>query len=81
MFFVTMTATFKLNGDELNESFLNKLRQMFAKKDIEVVVFEAEMDETERIRANPALHERLLQAKQRTDNREGLIAVDLNSFE
>ena len=76
-----MTATFKLNGDELNESFLKKLREMFATKNIEVVVFESEMDETERIRANPALHQRLIQAKERVDRREGLIEIDPDAIE
>lgn len=71
-----MTATFKLNGDELNESFLEKLRAMFATKNIEVVVFESEMDETERIRRNPGLHDRLMQANGRVERREGLVDVD-----
>lgn len=71
-----MTATFKLNGDELNESFLAKLREMFAKKNIEVVVFESEMDETEQIRRNSGLHDRLMQANARAERREGLVEID-----
>jgi UDP-glucose 6-dehydrogenase len=76
-----MTATFKLNSDELNESFLEKLRLMFAQKNIEVVVYESEMDETEQIRANPELHARLLEASNRADRREGLVEVNLDTLE
>ena len=75
-----MTATFKLNSDELNEGFLEKLRQMFGKKNIEVVVYEADVDETELIRANPQLHARLMEAKDRVDNRHGLVEVDVDSL-
>jgi UDP-glucose 6-dehydrogenase len=76
-----MTATFKLNSDELNESFLEKLRQMFGKKNIEVVVYESDVDETELIRANPRLHARLMESVERVDHREGLVSVDVDSLE
>ena len=76
-----MTTTFRLNGDELNEGFLNKLRQMFAEKEIEVVVYETQIDETERIRSNPELHSRILAAGNRVVRGEGLVNVDLDVLE
>ena len=41
-----MTATFRLNGDELNESFLAKLRLLYGQKEIDVVVFESSASTT-----------------------------------
>lgn len=37
-----MTATFRLQPDELNESFLEKLRAMFRDRELEVVVHETD---------------------------------------
>ena len=73
-----MSTTFRLNADELEASFVEKIKTLFAHKDIAVTIYEE--DETDRIRANPALHNRLMDAIERVDRREGLVEVDLDSM-
>ena len=73
-----MSTTFRLNADELEPSFVEKIKLLFAHKDIAVTIYEE--DETDRIRANPDLHNRLIEAIERVDQREGLIEVDLDSM-
>ena len=73
-----MSTTFRLNADELEPSFVEKIKTLFAHKDIAVTIYEE--DETDRIRANPELHQRLMEAIERVDRGEGLIAVDLDSL-
>jgi hypothetical protein len=73
-----MSTTFRLNADELEPSFVEKIKTLFAHKDIAVTIYEE--DETDRIRANPELHQRLMEAIDRVDRGEGLIKVDLDSM-
>jgi hypothetical protein len=73
-----MSTTFRLNADELEASFVEKIKQLFAHKDIAVTIYEE--DETDRIRANPDLHRRLMEAADRADRREGLVNVDVDSL-
>ena len=74
-----MSTTFRLNADELEASFVEKIKALFAHKDIAVTIYEE--DETERIRANPDLHRRLMEASERVDRREGLVDVDIDSLQ
>jgi hypothetical protein len=78
MLLETMSTTFRLNADELEPSFVEKIKTLFAHKDIAVTIYEE--DETERIRANPGLHRRLMEAVDRVDHREGLVDVDVDSL-
>lgn len=55
-----MTATYELNLDELSPEFVDQLKRMFKKGRIEIRV--TETDETDEIRQNSALHERLLRS-------------------
>ena len=73
-----MSTTFRLNADELESSFIEKIKFLFAHKDIAVTIYEE--DETDRIRANPELHSRLMEAVERVDRREGLVEVDLDTL-
>ena len=73
-----MSTTFRLNADELKPSFIEDIKALFAHKDIAVTIYEE--DETDRIRANPELHQRLMEASERVDRRDGLVEVDLDTL-
>jgi len=55
-----MTTSFQLNADELDATFVERLKAVYAQKVIEIVVTEA--DETASLLAEPARRERLLRA-------------------
>jgi hypothetical protein len=55
-----MTTSFQLNADELDATFVERLKAVYAHKVIEIVVTEA--DETASLLAEPARRERLLRA-------------------
>ena len=55
-----MTPTLRLNIDDFDQEVIDKIREMFPKGKIQISV--AEMDETERIHANPVQHKFLLDA-------------------
>lgn len=72
-----MEATHHLNPGELNESFLKAMQLLFEQRRVKVTVEVEEEDETDAIRANKPLYERLMR---RLENAEaGLVKeVDLN---
>jgi hypothetical protein len=74
-----MSATFRLNADDLNSSILEKIQTLFRHKDIEITV--SEEDATEILRSDPADHARLLQSIEQLKNREGLIELDPKYFQ
>jgi hypothetical protein len=73
-----MSTTFRLNADELGPSFVEKIKMLFAHKDIAVTIYEE--DETDRIRANPELHARLMEAQDRVERDEGVVRVSLDEL-
>jgi hypothetical protein len=72
-----MDATYHLNPGELNEAFLKAMQLLFEQRRVKVTVEVEEEDETELIRANPYLHEKLMWSLQQAE--AGLVKeVDLN---
>jgi hypothetical protein len=74
-----MLTSFTLNANELDVSFLEKLRTMFRDKQIEVVVHE--QDETEYLRSNPANREHLNRVIADIEAGTNLKEVDPSAFE
>ena len=62
-----MDATYHLNPGELNETFLKAMQLLFEQRRVKVTVEVEEEDETEAIRANPALHEKLMRSLQQAE--------------
>ena len=61
-----MEVTYHLNPGELNETFLQVMQLLFEHRRVKITV-EVEEDETEAIRANPALHEKLMRSLQQAE--------------
>lgn len=77
-----MTTTFKVHASELNYDFLERLKTMFQERDLEIVVYEADvMDETEFLLRDPVNRKHLLEAIGRVERREGLVEVDIASLQ
>ena len=76
-----MTITFRLHPDELNESFLEKLRAMFRDPELEVVVHETD-DETEADYPfdNPAQQEFLEQEIRHFENGGEMVRMTLDDL-
>lgn len=55
-----MTTTYRLNADELDATFVERVKAAFPHKAIEIAVTEA--DETDALLSDPARRERLLRA-------------------
>jgi hypothetical protein len=73
-----MEATYHLNPDELNENFLKAIQVLFQDRRLKVTV-EVEDDETEAIRSNSVLHEKLV--RRITNAEAGLVKeVNLNQY-
>lgn len=69
-------AAYHLNPDELNEKFLKAIQLLFQNRRVKVTV-EVDDDETEAIRSNKALHEKLM--RRMTNAEAGLVQeVNLN---
>lgn len=72
-----MEATYHLNPGELNETFLQAMQLLFEQRRVKVTVEVEEEDETELIRSNPYLHEKLMRSIKQAET--GLVKeVDLN---
>ena len=70
-----MTTTFNLSADELDESFLEKLRSLFAHKQVEIVVYESEMDATSYLFSNEPNRAYLERAMADVDDGKHLIEL------
>jgi len=70
-----MYTTYHLQEEELNEEFLQSIKQLFRNKKIAITI-EEEMDETEYLLGNPANKEKLLQAMADYGNGTSFIMVD-----
>ncbi|MBC3786507.1 hypothetical protein [Spirosoma utsteinense] len=73
-----MEATYHLNPDELNENFLKAIQVLFQDRRLKVTV-EIEDDETEAIRSNGALHEKLIRRMANADA-GSVKEVNLNQY-
>jgi len=56
-----MQTTFKLQSEELDQSFLNAIKSLFKGKSISITV-KADLDETEYLLSNPVMKKRLVLA-------------------
>lgn len=69
-----MITTYKLNSSELSVEWIEKIRQSFPDREIEIRVMEA--DATEYLKSDPANEKHLNEAISRVEKQEGLISVD-----
>jgi antitoxin YefM len=73
-----MQTSYRLNAKDLDQNFLQALKTLFQDKEIEIIV--NDVDETAYLSKSEANRERLLQAIENVENRNNLIAVDLEEF-
>lgn len=73
-----MTTAVKLNANELDEKFLDKVKKLFKNKRIEIRVIEE--DETGYLLSTPANRDRLLKTISKIEKGKNLIKVDVNSL-
>lgn len=74
-----MNAHFVLESDELNYAFIDKLRQMFHNKRVELSV--SESDDTDYLCASPANKEKLLDSIANIRENQHLVPADPKLFE
>jgi antitoxin YefM len=78
-----MYTIYKLRADELDQRFLDTLKQQFQDREIEIAVTEAidsAEDETAYLLRSPANRERLLKAIEIVAHRRNLEIVDLDDL-
>lgn len=79
-----MYTLYKVNADELDNSFLEGLKEMFKNKEIEIAVCEAgqrEEDETAYLLKSSTNRERLLKAIENAAHEQNLITVNLDDVQ
>lgn len=74
-----MQAHFILDAEELDYSFVDKLKVLFKDKRIELVI--SESDDTQYLLKNPANQQHLLSAIENSKNKENLVEVDSELFQ
>ena len=74
-----MKANFVLDSNELNYAFIDKLREMFQNKRVELSI--TETDETAYLSASKANKERLLNSISNIENNENLHTADPKLFQ
>ena len=74
-----MTTSFQLNADELDATFVERVKATFPHKLIEIVVTEA--DETASLLADPARRERLLRAAADVEANRNVVVPDQSIFQ
>ena len=74
-----MSATFRINTDELDIDLLEKIKTLYPHKEIEILVYE--QDETDYLMGSEANKKHLLEAIGRIEKNEGLIDVDPKSLQ
>lgn len=75
-----MYTTYKLKASELNDDFLNSVKALFHDKMVEIAICdtaETEEDETEYLLKNPTNRQRLLDAIDNVEQRQGVVEIDL----
>ena len=73
-----MYATYRLNSDELDNSFIKSVKTLFRDKVIEIAVFEA--DETEYLLQPDANRKRLLEAVENVEQNRNLVEVGMDDL-
>ncbi len=73
-----MQISYRLNANELDNSFIESLKAAFQNKEIEIVVYES--DETAFLLHNPYNRKRLLTAVENIQNRNNLIELNWDSL-
>lgn len=78
---MTTTTIFRLQSDELDATFIEKVKALFGHREVEIIVREPELDETDYLSSSEANRLQLNQAV--ADIREGknLVRVDPNIFQ
>ena len=74
-----MTTAFQINADDLDASFVERVKAAFPHKLIEIVVTEA--DETASLLADPARRERLLRAAAEVEAGRNVVVPDQSIFQ
>ncbi|MEL7353931.1 MAG: hypothetical protein AAF171_24110 [Cyanobacteria bacterium P01_A01_bin.116] len=74
-----MHTTYRLNANELDESFLEGLKSTFKGREIEIVV--SEVDETAYLMQSEANRKRLQAAMENVEKGTNLVEVSLESLE
>ena len=74
-----MTTAYQLNTDELDTSFVERVKAAFPHKLIEIVVTEA--DETASLLADPVRRERLLRAADDVEEGRNVVVPDQSLFQ
>ena len=73
-----MQTTYELHSSELNEKFIIAIKQLFADKNIQIVV--TELDDTAYLSSSTANHEHLMQVIQDIEAGENLHEIDLEAY-
>ena len=74
-----MDAIYHVKADELDQSFLDAIKEMFKDKEIEIAVYER--DETAYLLRSPANREHLLRAVADVENSQNIVAPDQEQFQ
>jgi hypothetical protein len=75
-----MTATFRLQPGEFNRSFFDKLNALINDREVELIIYEPEIAESEYPFGNPVQTQYLREALGRVDRGEGLVKVSLDEL-
>ena len=67
-----MDAIYHVKADELDQHFLDAIKEMFKDKEIEIAVYER--DETAYLLRSPANRERLLRAVADVENSQNIVS-------
>ena len=67
-----MDAIYHVKADELDQSFLDAIKEMFKDKEIEIAVYER--DETAYLLRSPANRERILRAVADVENSQNIVS-------
>jgi antitoxin YefM len=77
--FIGMNAVYHLDAEELDETFLQGLKQTFQKRRLEIIV--REEDETEYLLSSPANRRQLLTAQEDVQSDRNLLVPDQALFQ
>lgn len=75
----TMNAIYQLKADELDENFVNAIKEAFKDKEIEIAVYER--DETAYLLRSPANREHLLSAIADVEKSQNIVVAEQEPFQ
>ena len=73
-----MQSVYRVNARELDDHFLENLKELFGDRDIEIVV--SSVDETEYLLGNESNRSHLVRAMKNVDERKNLVEVNLEHW-